>query len=258
MPELPDLQVFSRNLDKRLKGKKVTNVQVTVTKKLNVSEAALKKRLKGQKITKVYRDGKEIHIAFSKGDVLGLHLMLNGDIHLFNGENLQKHTIIEISFSDETGLALTDWQGMATPTLNPKAKPAPDALSPEVNVDFLKEKLRKRSSIKNILLDQKTVRGIGNAYADEILWNAGISPFSIANRIPEKKIRDLNKSIRKVLEKAQKQILRTHPDIINGEVRDFLVIHNPKKKVSPKGGKIEHKMAGGRRTYYTKEQQLFK
>ncbi len=68
---------------------------------------------------------------------------------------------------------------MATPTLNPAPSAAPDALSEEVNFEFLKTLLStKKGSIKNILLDQKLIRGIGNAYADEILWDARISPFS--------------------------------------------------------------------------------
>ena len=106
-------------------------------------------------------------------------------------------------------------------------------------------------------MNQDIIRGIGNAYADEILWEAGISPFSKSNKIPPGKIKDLAKAIHSVLHNAEKQILKKEPGLISGEVRDFLLIHNSKKKESPTGGKILTKMAGGRKTFYTDEQVLF-
>ncbi len=97
----------------------------------------------------------------------------------------------------------------------------------EMNTSFLKETLSaKKTVIKTILLDQHIIRGIGNAYADEILWEAGISPFSVANKIPADKIKDLAAAIKKVLKDGEHQIKKEKPDIISGEVRDFLKIHN--------------------------------
>jgi len=257
MPELPDLQVFSKNLTKQLVGKKLQKVTVVNKKKLKTPEAKLKKAIEKQQLKKIERVGKELHFSFANGNVLGLHLMLKGKLYLFEKKNEQKYTIIELLFDDDTGLAMTDFQGQATPTLNPEERDAPDALSKEVNYSFLKEQLKTKAIIKNVLLDQHVLRGIGNAYADEILWKAGISPFSISNKIPDAKIKLLAKTIRTVLQNAEKQILKTHPDIIAGEVRDFLDIHNSKKKVSPTGGAILHATAGSRKTYYTEEQELF-
>jgi formamidopyrimidine-DNA glycosylase len=258
MPELPDLQVFSRNLHRKLSGKTLKKLLVPVTKKLKMPVSKFKKALEGQELKQVYREGKELHIEFNNGNVLGLHLMLHGDLHLFDGKNVQKNTILEMTFDDETGLALTDWQAMATPTLNPEPRDAPDALAREVNVNFLKQRMQKtRTSVKNLLLDQHIIRGIGNAYADEILWDAGISPFSVSNKIPEQKIKALAKSIKKVLNNAEKQIIKTHPDIISGEVRDFLQIHHSKKEKSPTGAAIQTKVLGSRKTYFTDEQELF-
>lgn len=257
MPELPDLNVFSKNLSKRVKGKTIDSIKAVVTSKLNVTGAQLKKHLAGSAIKTVERDGKELHFTFSNGDVLAVHLMLHGAVHLFEGKNDQKHTILEITFDDNTGLVITDWQKAATLTLNPPAKEAPDALDKAVNEGMLEKAFKTRSAVKKVLMDQKVIRGIGNAYADEILWDARISPFSVANKIPGAAIKKLAKSIRKVLKDAEKQIVKTHPDIVSGEVRDFLAIHNAKKKNSPGGSAIEHKSLGGRITYYTDEQELF-
>ncbi|MDN3547984.1 DNA-formamidopyrimidine glycosylase family protein [Mucilaginibacter aquaedulcis] len=257
MPELPDLQAFSYNLDKKLAGKTLKEVNIVNAKKLNVTHKELKDTLEGQKLDKVYREGKELYIKFSKGDVLALHLMLNGKLFLFNGQNDNRYSIIELLFTDGTGLALADFQGIANPTLNPEDKESPDALSKNAGVDYLSARLQKtKTNIKTVLLDQKIIRGIGNAYADEILWHAGISPFSASNKIPAGKVKELVQSIHTVLMDAEKQILRSNPEIISGEIRDFMHIHNSKKTHSPKGAEIKIK-DGTRKTYYTDEQELY-
>lgn len=255
MPELPDLQVFARNLDKKLSDKTLKAVTVLPAAKLNVTHNALQDKLHGQKLEKVYRSGKELYFKFSKGDVLAMHLMLHGKLYLFEKENEQKYSLIELLFTDGTGLVLTDFQKAAKPTLNPADNHVPDA--GELNIDYLKEKLsKKKTSVKTVLLDQKLIRGIGNAYADEILWDARISPFSIANKIPGDKVKDLLKSIEKVLKDAEQQIIKSNPEIIAGEVRDFMLIHNAKKKQSPTGKEILVEK-DSRKTYYTEEQVLY-
>lgn len=255
MPELPDLQVFSKNLSKHFAGKKLDHIKVVNGAKLKDTQAALKRSLEGAKLNSVYRSGKELRFQFDNDNILGLHLMLNGELKLFDEENDHKNTIVELCFSNNKGFAVTDWQGLANVKLNPTDKEGADAL--ELDAKYLEEILQTRTVIKTLLMDQKKIRGIGNAYADEILWEAGISPFSKSNKIPQGKVKDLAKAIRSVLHNAEKQILKKEPDLISGEVRDFLVIHNAKKKESPTGGKILTKMAGGRKTYYTEEQELF-
>lgn len=258
MPELPDLQVFAKNLTKKLQGKKLKKVTVVNSKKLKTPAAKVKKALEKQELKNIARIGKELHFDFADGAVLALHMMLHGELKYFDKKNPHKFTIIELLFDDDTGLALTDFQGQATPTLNPETSDAPDALSKEINFKFLKEIFDSKTTVKNILMDQQKIRGIGNAYADEILWDSKISPFSVANKIPDDKIKDLAKSIKKVLKNAEKQILKKHPDIIGGEVRDFLSVHNAKKEKSPAGATIKHDTSKGRKTNYTDEQELYK
>lgn len=118
MPELPDLQVFSRNLSKQLAGKTLKKVTVSVDQKLNVSTEKLKRTLEKQKLEEVYREGKELHLKFTSGCVLALHLMLRGQLYIFEKENEHKFSIIELLFADDTGLALCDYRKAATLTLN--------------------------------------------------------------------------------------------------------------------------------------------
>lgn len=257
MPELPDLQAFGHNLTKRLKGKTLKEVTVTEGKKLNVSEKELKDALEGHELEKIERAGKELHIHFKGGHILGLHLMLHGGLSLYkDGDKEPQFRIITLAFDDSSKLSLTDFQKAATPTLDPKENNVPDAL--DVTTKYLSDKLAKtKTAVKTVLMDQKVLRGIGNAYADEILWDAKISPFSASNKIPAEAVAKLAESIKSVLKHAEKEILKANPDIISGEVRDFLIVHQPRKKLTPHGKPIHQKEVGSRKTYYTDEQELF-
>ncbi|GAA4096615.1 DNA-formamidopyrimidine glycosylase family protein [Mucilaginibacter panaciglaebae] len=256
MPELPDLQVFSRNLNKRFKGKTLDNLEVPNHKKLNVPVTKLKDALEGSELKGVKRVGKELHFEFKNKHVLALHLMLHGQLHTFERDNKNKYSIIELTFEGGKGLTLTDFQSAATPTLDPAENDVPDAL--DVNETYLKQQLGKtKKAVKTVLMDQKVLRGIGNAYADEILFDAKLSPFSTSNKIPENKIKYLAKSVKGVLADAEKQIIKAKPDIISGEVRDFLKVHLPKQKQTAAGAIIHQKPIDGRKTYYTDEQELF-
>lgn len=254
MPELPDLQVFSANLTKFFKGRIVQKLNIINGKNLKDSPARLKKAIEGRKLRSVYRSGKELRFEF--GDtLLGLHLMLHGNLHLISKSKEQKHTIVELHFDNNQGLAITDWQVKANVKLNPEDKKGVDAL--QVTAKYLQDKRQSKAIIKNLLMDQDVIRGIGNAYADEILWKSRISPFAITKNIPPDKIRGLAKNIQSVLKAAEKLIKKKEPNLITGEVRDFLVIHNSKKKLSPTGKEILVKNVGGRKTYFTEEQVLY-
>ena len=84
MPELPDLEVFSLNLNKKLAGRKLDNINILKNARKNLPSARIKKALEKQKLSKVYREGKELHFRFDNNNVLGIHLMLKGQLHWFN------------------------------------------------------------------------------------------------------------------------------------------------------------------------------
>jgi len=255
MPEIPDIEVFSRNLKKLLVGKQVAKVKVVNGKKLKDTAKELSQALEGQKILDVFRSGKELRIQFSKKVLLGIHLMLTGDLHFFEEANDRKSTIVELQFKDGTGLALTDRMGNANTKLNPVDKAGIDAL--DLDYKTLKEILNRKAAIKNVLLDQDTIRGIGNSYSDEILWETRISPFSKANAIPDEKIKELATTIKKVLKEATEKIYKAHPGKINSEVKEYLQIHTKKKTESPTGKPILTAERGMLLTYYTDEQVLY-
>jgi formamidopyrimidine-DNA glycosylase len=257
MPEMPDIEVFSRNLKKMFGGKKLSKIKVVDKKNIKDSQKELSKALEGRKLKDVYRSGKEMRFLFSNGNILGLHLMLSGDLIPFEEKNERKSTKVEFYFDKGNNLALTDRFKNAFVKLNPEEKEGIDVLDPKLNYSYLKKAFNKRAAIKNVLLDQNVIRGIGNAYSDEILWQTRISPFSKANAIPDEKIKELVKNIKKVLKSATTKINKNHPGLIHGEVRDFLDIHSPKKEKSPTGAKIRIADRGMLKTYYTDEQVLY-
>jgi formamidopyrimidine-DNA glycosylase len=255
MPELPDVEVFSKNLDKFLAGRKLIKVKVVNGKKLPDTARALSKNLEGKTLKKIYRSGKEFRFEFEDGTLLGLHLMLTGDMFLFPGRNEHHSTIVELYFEGDKNLALTDRMRNAHIKLNPVDKEGVDAL--ELDFKYLKKIFNRKTIIKNIMLDQDLIRGIGNGYSDEILWEARISPYSIASAIPDEKIKELVKIIPKLLKEATDKIDKSHPGIINDEVKEFLKIHRKVNEKSPTGYPIHIDTKGSRKTYYTDEQVLY-
>jgi formamidopyrimidine-DNA glycosylase len=157
-------------------------------------------------------------------------------------------------------LVIADFQGLCRVTLNAKVPAVPDALSDAFTFEYFCGILKRNAgnNIKAVLIDQRLVRGIGNAYVDEILWKAGISPESVAGKIPEEKAEDLHEAIPFILKDAIQNIQKISPDIINGEERSFLKVHNRNKKFTDEGDKIIVKTVAAKTTYFTDKQKLYR
>ena len=220
-------------------------------KKLKDSQKDLSKNLAGLVLKDIYRSGKELRFLFSNGKILGMHLMLTGDIFVFDKVNEHKFTIVEMHFKDGKGIALTDRMRNANIKLNPVDKDGVDVFDKKFNLKYLASILNRKSKIKDLLIDQDFILGIGNGYADEILWKTKISPYSNPAAIPIEKLKEL-------IKKAIVQISKKYPDIIQGEIKELLKIHTLKKTESPTGypNIIDNKSS--RKTYYTTEQILYK
>jgi formamidopyrimidine-DNA glycosylase len=256
MAELPDLTVFAQILTRKFKGQVLAELEITEARKLNVSAMAMKSALEGRELTEVRRSGKTLQLLFGDDQVLGLHLMLRGELVELTNEETPRFQILAFHFKGGDGFAVIDLQKHATPTLQPVAVAAPDALAMDETY-FTGLLAKKRTVVKTLLMDQKLMRGIGNSYADEILYHAGISPFSIARSIPEKTAVKLFNSVRTVLERAIRDIAEANGDELTGELKDFMQLHNPALEVTAKGEPVKKDKIGGRTTYYTDSQELF-
>jgi formamidopyrimidine-DNA glycosylase len=259
MPELPDLTIYAENLRRAVVGKKIVKVSCTGTR-LDVSADELSESLRSNEIIDVQRVGKEIGFQLSNGIMLRIHLMLTGGFLLTTEKKAEDadSTVFALCFADGSALVVTDPKGWAKISLNPKAgAEAPDAL--DVTVDYLEQRFRKQPKmlIKAFLVDQKLIQGIGNAYADEILWVARVSPKSVVGKLPPEAMKSLVKAIPAVLNEAIDYLRKHHGDMVAGEFREFLKVHGPNIKKSPTGAPVIKEQVASKKTYFTEEQTLY-
>jgi formamidopyrimidine-DNA glycosylase len=262
MPELPDLHVYAKNLNKAVANKNITALKMYYKDKPSTYFTEYFEKIQGTKITVIEREGKELRFFLENGNSFNVHLMLNGRfrIHKTQDEDVISSKIISLDFDDGNTLTLSDYQDMAKFTLNAPQSPVPDALSKDFTFDYflMQVNLSKRKNIKGFLIDQHIIRGIGNAYADEILYEANISPESVTGKIPGEKLKDLFNAVISVLNWAIEKIEEAAPDTINKEIRNFLKLHNTGIKETAKGERIFTGTIQKKYTYFTNSQITYK
>lgn len=254
MPELPDLEIYKENLKPKIINKKVTNALVLKPRVLkSLTANAFKKKLVGQKIEALGRRGKFLIFSLSSKEKLIVHLMLYGQMEwLKPSQEISKDVCAVISFF-QNNLCFVDGTGWLKMTFEEKeiANLGIEPLSPKFQPDVLQEIIKKKQlgSIKERLVDQKYVVGIGNAYVDEILWEAEILPIRVASLLNSKEIQTLYQAIQKVLKNSIKEVRKRLKGKINGEPRDFLAIH--RKKICPRcGAKVKRIELNKKGTYF--------
>ncbi|MFA6908793.1 MAG: DNA-formamidopyrimidine glycosylase family protein [Patescibacteria group bacterium] len=245
MPELPDLTVFAENLAARYNNRTISRVQVVREKPiLPITQADFIKRLEGKKITAVRRHGKQLVFSLDTQEELWVHLMLHGDMYALQGTDpLPGSACISLSFDNGSMLCFADrttWMKMSIIPVsgNPPswASAGVDPLSDVFNRELLEGVLKKkrRTVLKPLLMDQKLIGGIGNAFADEILWKAGILPQRTAGTLSADEISELHRAIRDVLQDAIRNIRTQGGKKITGEIRGFLIVHGKEQGTCPR------------------------
>lgn len=261
MPELPDLQVFSKNLKKRLCHQRICDISILNSFKVNMDNETAKAEVIGTEITEVRQYGKELLFDLNGKTVFSIHLMLSGRINICDEIQAKKvrFPILQITFEDGKSMVVSDVQGMAKVSFHPTSSEIPDVLGESFTWEYFHTAAGKnaRKNVKAFLLDQNVMKGIGNAYADEILWKANVSPESITGKIPEDVLKSLYEAIPVVLKDAVMQIEKLSPDIISGEVRSFLKVHNSSKRYTEEGDLILIKKIASKRTYYIEKQRRY-
>jgi formamidopyrimidine-DNA glycosylase len=246
MPELPDLEIIREYLAPRLTG--VNIVSADAPRPLivrNLLGDDLSEHLAGQPICSVDRRGKFLLLGI--GD--GLHLVINPMLagRLRYGQPLaRKRTrdALILGLNDGNELRYHDAADMGKIYLTTDldavpgfAGQGPEATDPALTLDAFRARLRgRRGEIKGVLTDQSFVAGIGNAYADEILWAAHIYPFRFANRLSVAEVATLYEAMRAVLAAAIEMLHAQVGDAIDVEVRDFLSVHGKAGQPCPRCG----------------------
>jgi formamidopyrimidine-DNA glycosylase len=211
MPELPEVEILVRHLGPMLKGKMVRHVDVRRAKVIAPTSARkLSGTLRNAKFTGVTRRGKYLLFTLrqrvSREPILLVgHLGMTGRMYLLPKQApLPRHAAVVMDLGRHQFVYEdTRYFGRLTLDTAGCSKLGPEPLGAEFTADYLTGALRRSAqSIKVKLLDQTLVAGVGNIYASEALFRAGISPKVAANRLTRAQVRRLCQSVRKVLEQA--------------------------------------------------------
>jgi len=213
MPELPEVETIVRGLREIVLGKKIKVVKIVPSRVLQSSISSFKRNLIGKKIKGAKRRGKNIILKLSSGNFLLVHLGMTG--HLFFLDKpapLGKHDHIDLIFSDNSSLRYNDIRkfGKFKLVKSSSIEKVEDLKSLgseplEISKDnFARLLQRRRGRIKSTLLNQKVVAGIGNIYADEVLFEAKIYPEEKAFNICSDRLKKLHQAIGKILKEAIK------------------------------------------------------
>lgn len=217
MPELPEIETIVRGAKKRLIGKKIRSVEVRVPKIVNFLVAEFKKGSIGAGIKGVRRFAKIIVIGLSNGNSILIHLKLTGQLifresGIRNQELPHNYTHVIFTFSDGSHLYFNDIRKFGylklVDTSEVEERPEIKNLGPEPLDGWTYQgfesrlKRRPRSKIKQVLMDQKFVSGIGNIYANEILFHARVRPSHLVSELTEEQKKQVFKSIKFILKKG--------------------------------------------------------
>jgi formamidopyrimidine-DNA glycosylase len=213
MPELPEVETIRRGLAATLTGTAVKAVRgQRVAMRRPLEPRRLHEALKGRRFQKASRRGKFLLLPVDGGGCLLIHLGMSGRLRLTNPEHpVEPHTHLVIDLDDGRELRFVDPRrfGLAVwlAADDEAADPALAGLGIEPLGTALEDRLpslirSRRAPVKALLLDQRLVAGIGNIYAVESLWEAGIRPSRPGRAISEGRLRLLARSIRAVLERA--------------------------------------------------------
>lgn len=235
MPELPEVQTIVNDLNKKIAGHRITGVWFDVPKIIKIPKPKeLNNRIKNARIEQVKRRGKNILFYLDKNRLLLVHQKLTG--HLLIGkwkaarekgkvmmkslikgplrEKVNDYIHLILYLDDGRMIGLSDLRKFAKVLFGAREEiegmPDLTNLGPEPLdksfkfIKFVKLIKNEKRKIKQVLMDQEVIAGIGNIYSDEILWEARIHPFRRADSLTSSELKHLWVSMRKVLQKALK------------------------------------------------------
>ncbi len=268
MPELPEVETVRKYLKQSVLNKKIKEVTILLPKMIKThSVIDFQKKLKGKTIKDIERKGKHLIFILSEDLALISHLRMEGSYRLSKkGEPLNKHEYAIFHFTDNTELRYSDTRKFGTMHLlkkddlfisDPLKKIGLEPWDEELTPKYLKEKFKnKKITIKEALLDQTIITGIGNIYANEILFEAKINPKKKVNRLTLLELERIIIWTRKILQDAIEKGGTTIDTFKNvdgniGEYQNDLKVHLRKDEECLNcGEKIKLIRLGGRSAYY--------
>jgi formamidopyrimidine-DNA glycosylase len=218
VPELPEVETIRRDVDREYTGRRIKSVEVSGQRSIrrHATPDEFIVRLVGHKVTSVVRKGKYLLIKLDSGDVVVTHLGMSGQLLRAAAKDpLEKHTHVVISFSQGAQLRFVDPR-----TFGEMFVARPERLEEEVpdlvhlGFDPLEDVMSwthfadllaaRKTKLKALLMDQRFIAGIGNIYADEILFAAGLRYDRSSETLSAQEVRRLYRSMIETLHDAVK------------------------------------------------------
>jgi formamidopyrimidine-DNA glycosylase len=268
VPELPEVESVRRRLAPFLEGRRLDRVEIAdprLTRPL--APAAVARGLEGERVRAVERRGKYLIVRLDSGRALLIHLRMTGSLRHAPAGTLpdDPYRRAVVRLADGSDVAYRDvrrfgtWLVLEPEELDPylDARVGPEPLGPDWRARDLAARLAgRRGPVKTAILDQRTVAGLGNIYADEALWRARIHPRTPAGELAPEQVRVLHRAVRRALEVGiarQGATLRDYalPDGESGSMQaEFKVYGRLGEPCLRCGTPIERIVVGGRGTWY--------
>ena len=268
MPELPEVETVRRALEPALVGRTIERAEIADARLTRPEEPQLvAAELDGERVATVERRGKYLVIRFESGRALLVHLRMTGSFRTApaGGADDNPYRRAVVRLDDGSDVAYRDvrrfgtWLLLEPDEIEPylAVRLGPEPLEEGFTPRVLRDRLAgRRAPLKAALLDQRTVAGLGNIYADEALWRAKLHPRREAGTLTAAEIRRVHTGIREALEMGvarQGSTLRDYrqPDGASGSMQDeFKAYGRLGEPCERCGTPIDRIVVGGRGTWY--------
>jgi len=265
MPELPEVQTTVQGLKDKVLNRTFVDIWTDTPKIIKKDGVAgFRKKIIDKKINNVWRRGKNIIFDLSGGLHLLVHQKMTGHLLYDKWEEDKVNSYIRLKFFLDNGkvLALSDLRKFAKVELLSEdelekelSSLGQEPLDENFTFDNFKKAL-KRGKIKQVLMRQELIAGIGNIYSDEILWRSGVNPFRDASKLSEKELKNIYKAMKSILRKGVRLRGTSISDYrdIEGKMGNFgnvrKVYRKEGQKCSRCGDIIKRKKIGGRSAHF--------
>ena len=264
MPELPEVETVKETLKKQILKEKINKIKILYDGIIASDLDLFKKRIVGQTINDIKRRGKWL-IFVLDDDYLVTHLRMEGKFFIKKeNDPIIKHEHIVFYFDNKT-LRYHDTRKFGKMYLVSKDKLYQDTPLSKIGLEpfddnltknYLKEKYNRNIPIKTLLLDQEVISGIGNIYADEVLFMSRINPNTKGNKLIDEDFENIIKNTRIVLSKAIElggTTIRSYTSSlgVTGRFQNELLVHQKEHEKCPNcNNEIIKIKVNGRGTYY--------
>lgn len=266
MPEIAEVETVRNTLKKQIFHKKIKNVQVLYERIVESDVEEFKCVLKNNEFIDIKRRGKWLIFELENHYLLS-HLRMEGKFFLKNeNDKVVKHEHVIFTFQDNTDLRYHDTRKFGRMNLIKKeelktnkaiGKQGFEPGEKELTVEYLLEKFKKKNiAIKTLLLDQTIISGLGNIYANEVLFASKINPFKKGSEITKEEARNIVESSAKIIKRAMElggTTIKSYTSSlgVTGRFQQELMVHKKEREACKVcGTKILNEKIGGRSTYY--------